>query len=178
MNAQLKKPRIKAEAAQYDVPQSVQEVNNSIVEIGQRQRDRDRIESDMNAALAATRKEFEDQARPHAERIKDLAQGVQTYCEAHRDELTKGGKTKTAKLASGEVSWRMRPPSVMVRGMAAVVEALKKLKLSRYIRTKEELDKEAVLADPDGVEAIKGITVSQREDFVIKPFSTDLEEVR
>lgn len=178
MNAQLKKPRIKTEAAPYDVPQTASEVNDAIVEIGQRQRDRDRIEADMNAALAATRKQYEDQARPHAERIKDLAAGVQTYCEAHRDELTKGGKTKTAKLASGEVSWRTRPPSVVVRGMAAVVDALKKLRLSRYIRTKEELDKEAVLADPEGVEAIKGITISQKEDFVIKPFSTELEEIR
>lgn len=177
MNAKPKVARIKAEAADC-VPQTLPEVNDAIVEIGQRQRDRDRIESDMNAALAATRKEFEDQAAPHASRIKELASGVQTYCEAHRDELTAGGKTKTAKLASGEVSWRMRPPSVAVRGMAAVIEALKKLKLSRFVRTKEELDKDAVLKDPDAVSAIKGISVTQREDFVIKPFSTDLEEVR
>lgn len=178
MNAKPQATRIKVAAADYAVPQSTQEANDAIVEIGQRQRDRDRIEADMNAALAATRKQYEDQARPHAERIKDLAAGVQTYCEAHRDELTKGGKTKTAKLASGEVSWRMRPPSVVVRGMAAVVDALKKLKLARFIRTKEELDKEAVLADPDAVTAVKGISITQREDFVIKPFSTELEEVR
>lgn len=177
MNAKPKVARIKAEAVDA-VPQTLPEVNTAIVEIGQRQRDRDRIESDMNAALAATRKEYEDQALPHAERIKELANGVQTYCEAHRAELTNDGKTKTAKLASGEVSWRMRPPSVAVRGMAAVIEALKKLKLARFIRTKEELDKDAVLKDPDAVNAIKGISVTQREDFVIKPFSTDLEEVR
>lgn len=178
MNAKPQATRIKAAAADYAVPQSTQEVNDAIVEIGQRQRDRDRIEADMNADLAATRKKYEDQARPHADRIKDLAAGVQTYCEAHRDELTRGGKTKTAKLASGEVSWRMRPPSVAVRGMAAVVDALKKLKLARFVRTKEELDKEAVLADPDAVTAVKGISITQREDFVIKPFSTELEEVR
>lgn len=178
MNAKPQATRIKAAAADYAVPQSTQEVNDAIVEIGQRQRDRDRIEADMNAELAAVRKSYEDQAHPHAERIKDLASGVQTYCEAHRDELTKGGKTKTAKLASGEVSWRMRPPSVAVRGMAAVVDALKKLKLTRFIRTKEELDKEAVLADPSAVDAIKGISIQQKEDFVIKPFSTELEEVR
>lgn len=178
MSAQPKATRIKAAAADYDVPQSVAEVNEAIVEIGQRQRDRDRIEADMNADLAAIRKRYEDKARPHAERIKDLAGGVQTYCEAHRDELTRGGKTKTAKLASGEVSWRMRPPSVAVRGMASVVDALKKLKLDRFLRVKTEVDKEAILADPDAVDAIKGISISQREDFVIKPFSTELEEVR
>jgi phage host-nuclease inhibitor protein Gam len=103
---------------------------------------------------------------------------VHVWAEANRDALTSNGKTKTVKLAAGEISWRMRPPSVAVRGMAAVIEALKKLKLSRFIRTKEELDKEAVLADPDAVNAIKGISITQREDFVIKPDATELEEVQ
>lgn len=178
MSAKAATSRIKTPAVAFDVPQSQQEANDAIVEIGVRQRDRDRIETAMNSDLAAVRKKYEDQAHPHAERIKELLSGVQTYCEAHRDELTKGGKTKTAKLAAGEVSWRMRPPSVVVRGMAAVVDALKRLNLSRFIRTKEELDKEAVLADPDGVSAIKGISIAQHEDFIVKPFSTDLEEVR
>lgn len=170
--------RLKVQAADYDVPQTQQEVNDAIVEIGTRQRERDRIQTAMNAALAVTREKYETQAAPHGERIKALLSGVQTYCEAHRDELTKGGKTKTAKLAAGEVSWRMRPPSVVVRGMVAVVDALKRLDLGRFIRTKEELDKEAVLADPEGVSAIKGISIAQHEDFVVKPFNTDLEEVR
>ena len=48
-------------------------------------------------------------------RIETLQAGIQTYCEAHRDELTSGGKTKTANLVTGEVSWRQRPPSVSIR---------------------------------------------------------------
>lgn len=176
MNAKPK-TRIKAEAASF-VPQSLEDVNAAIAEIGQRQRDRKRIETEMQADLAATRATYEAEAAPHADKIKELSQGVQTYCEAHRGELTREGKTKTAKLAAGEVSWRTRPPSVAIRGMAAVVDALKKLKLTQFLRVKEEVDKDAVLKDPAVVDHVKGIAISQKEDFVIKPFATEIEEVR
>lgn len=170
--------RIKTEAVQHDVPQTLPEVNDAIAAIGQAQRERTRIEAEMNDNLASVRAEYEAIAKPHADRIAELTQGVQFWCESHRDNLTKGGKTKTAKLAAGEVSWRMRPPSVTVRGKEAVIAALKALKLSRFLRIKEDIDKDAMLADPDAVSQVKGVSISQREDFVIKPFLTELEEVR
>ena len=38
------------------------------------------------------------------------------------------------------------------------------------------MDKEAILAEPDAVEHIKGITVSQKEEFVIVPFEAELQQ--
>jgi phage host-nuclease inhibitor protein Gam len=170
--------RIKTEAADHAVPQSAGELNEAIAEIGRCQRERQRIETQMNEALAFWRGKYEEKAKPHADRIAELTRGVAMYCEAHRDVLTNGGKTKTARLASGEVSWRMRPPSVAVRGAEAVINALKKAGLDRFLRVKIEVDKEAVLADPAAVAKVRGLSISQREDFVIKPDSTELEEVR
>jgi phage host-nuclease inhibitor protein Gam len=57
------------------------------------------------------------------------------------------------------------------------MEALRKAGLERFIRTKEDLNKEAMLADPEAVASIPGISVSQREEFVIVPIETALEEV-
>ena len=102
--------RLKVEAADA-VPQSLEDVNAAIAEIGHCQRTRDVIQAAMNEDLAKRRSTFETEAKPYADRIAELTRGVATYCEAHRDELTKGGKTKTARLATGEVSWRMRPIS-------------------------------------------------------------------
>ena len=170
--------RIKLEAVDHDVPQSPEELNNAIYEIGVLQRKREIISTRMNDELASVRASFEAMAKPHADRIADLTRGVATYCEAHRDVLTNGGKTKTARLAAGEVSWRMRPPSVVVRGMEAVVDWLRRQGLTRFLRVKTELDKEAILAEPDAVVGIKGLSISQKEDFVIKPDSTELEEIR
>ena len=47
------------------------------------------------------------------DRIGMLQAGVQTWCEANREQIC--GKGKTANLITGEVSWRQRPPSVRVR---------------------------------------------------------------
>ncbi len=175
-----KKPnhRLKVEALDHFVAQSREDVNHAIAEIGRLQRERDRIQAEMNDNLATIRAEYEAQAKPHADRISDLTHGVHTWCEAHRAELTREGKTKTCRFASGEVSWRTRPPSVVVRGADAVIKALKALGLTRFLRVKEELDKEAILAEPSAVEAVRGISISQKEDFVVKPDSTDLEEVQ
>lgn len=171
------KTRIKAAAVQHPVPQTRDAVIEAIALVGGHQRERDRIQASMNDELAAVRERWEAQAKPHADAISALTKGVQLYCEAHRDELTKQGKTKTHTFASGEVKWRMRPPSVVVRGGDAVLDLLKSLKLSRFIRTKEEVNKDAILADPAAVDGVKGISIRQAEDFVVQPWDTELEEV-
>ena len=174
-----KKTRLKAEAVAVTFSNPF-EVNAAIERIGHAQRERDLIETAMNAELAEIRARYEDQAAPHAEVIKVLRHAVQVYCEGNRADLTRGGK-KTYAFAAGEVSWRTRPPKVTVRGEGIVIATLKKLGLGRWIRTKEELDKNAILADPEAaalVEGVAGLSISQGEDFVIKPFETKIEEVQ
>ena len=96
---------------------------------------------------------------------------MQGFCEANRSELTNGGKVKTANLITGEVQWRQRPPSVSVRGAESVIETLVRLGLNVFVRTKEEINKEAILNEPDAVKGVAGITVvTGVEDFVITPF--------
>ncbi len=169
--------RVKQDAAAFRVPQHRDEVIEAIAEIGRRQRERTRIETAMNDDLAKVREAWERQAAPHLERIKELSRGVQLWCEVHRDALTQGGKVKFARLASGEIKWRLTPPKVVIRALDAVVEALKQAHLDRLIRIKEEPNKEAILNEPEAVEGIKGITITQKEDFVIVPFETELEEI-
>lgn len=173
----MKKARIKTEAAAVTF-RNREEVDAAIAEIGHAQRERVRIEAAMNDELAAVKARYEAEAAPHAAVIATFSEGVRIWCEAHRDELTRDGRIKTHKFAAGEVSWRMRPPRVLVRAEGIVLEALKRLGLLRFIRTKEEIDREAILREPHAVAGIKGLTVSQGEDFVIKPFETQIEEVR
>ncbi len=172
----MSKPhRIRSTAAEF-VPANRAEADEAIRTIGEYQRRREALQTAMNERLAALKAESECEAAPLSAAIKTLSQGVQTWAEANRAELLKGGG-KTVKLGKGEIPWRMRPPSVVVRGAAAVIEALTRLGLQRFLRVKTEVDKERILADPDAVRDVKGITVSQGEDFVIVPFATSLEEV-
>jgi len=111
---------------------------------------------------------------PKKTRLKTPTQGLHTWAEANRESLTQGGKSKTASLPSGELAWRMRPPSVRVTGADAVIEALRKFGLSRFIRTKDEVNKEAILNEPQAVEHVPGISISQGEDFIVTPFEVEL----
>lgn len=131
----------------------------------------------MNDDLARVRQAWESQAAPHAERIRELTTGVHLWCEANRTRLTQDGKVKYARLASGEIKWRMTPPKVVIRAVDNVLEYLAQNGLERFIRLKAEPNKEAILTEPEAVLHIKGITVSQKEEFIILPFETELEEV-
>lgn len=173
-----KRTRLKSEAAQHPVPQSMTEANDFIHRIGAAQRERDRIQTEMNERLADIKAEYEAKAQPFKAEIEERTKGVLTFCEANRDELTRSGKVKFHRFPAGEVNWRRRPPKVSVRGLAVVVERLKALKLTRFLRVKEEINKEAMLAEPDVAGAIDGVKIgSEGEDFVIVPFETELEEV-
>lgn len=172
-----KKP-IKAPAAMCRVPQDRQEAVNMIAGIGAAQRERELLKMEMDAQIVALREKYEAAMAPALEKIKALSKGVHVWAEAHRDELTQGGKTKTANLMTGEVRWRTTPPSVKAVRVKEAIEELKARHLAaRFIRTKEEINKEAILADPAAVDGMKWLSISQSEDFVIVPFETDLEEV-
>ena len=173
-----KKTRLKSTAAAYPVPQSMTEANGFINAIGIAQRERDRIQGEMNDRLAEIKAEFEDKAAPFKAEIEDFTKGVLTFCEARRDELTRGGKVKFHRFPAGEVNWRKRPAKVRITGVDAVIERLKALKLGRFIRVKEEANKDAMLAEPEAAGSVEGIKIgSEGEDFVITPFETELEEV-
>ena len=64
-----------------------------------------------------------------------------------------------------------RPPSIAIRGVESVLDALRSLGLHRFIRTKEEVNKDAMLNEPDIAATVAGVSVRKgAEDFVIKPF--------
>lgn len=151
------------------------DVAYSIRVIGEGLRTLDSLEAAMNDQLAAVKQHFEEKAGPIRDGVRRHADGIRVYCETNRTALTKDGRTKTVRFETGTVAWRMTPPRVVIRQAKKVLEALKAAKLKRFIRTKEEIDKEAILRDREAVADIKGISIGQREELVIKPFGADLE---
>lgn len=165
--------RLKAKAQAY-VPQTQDDTAADIRRIGDLERQKLRATTEMNDAIAQITQNYQPRLDAITEQIKTLQDGVQSYCEAHRDELTNGGKVKTASLITGEVSWRQRPPSVRVRGNDAVVELLERLGYEEFIRKNKEVNKDAILNDPDKARGVAGITiVTGVEDFLIKPFEQE-----
>lgn len=172
-----KKNRIKQVAVTISVPQNREQAAAAIARIGVLSRDLARIQANMNDELATVKARFETMADPLRAETDGLSQGVQTWAEANRDALTQHGKVKTAALTTGEILWRTRPPSVRITGADAVLDALRRLGLGRFIREKEEVNKEAILNEPEAVSHVPGVAISRGEDFVISPFESELAEV-
>lgn len=68
--------RIRQRAVEFGVPQSREQVVSAIAEIGRRERERTRIETEMNEEMAAIKERYEEMARPHIEAVKALTAGV------------------------------------------------------------------------------------------------------
>lgn len=182
--------RLKTKATAY-VSQSRDDVARDIRAIGDLQRDMAREAATMNDAIAAITATHQPIIDAIKAKIEVLQQGVHGWCEAHRDDLTDGGKSKTVNFITGSVNWRNDPPSVTVRNADTVLDMLTTLGLGTYIRVKKEVNKEAILADraaADGKESperdaaakrlklLAGLTVTLKsgvEQFVITPLEVE-----
>lgn len=171
--------RTKTRAANLPVPQSLTQAQQSVTRIGQLQRDLTRMETAMNDVIATAKGKYEEKAAPLKQDLADMTEGLRVWADAHRDELTDGGKVKTADLGTGKIVWRLRPPSVRApnaaEALAALIDWLRARKLTRFIRVKEELDREAMLREPAAVTGAPGVRIaSAGEEFVVEPFQAEL----
>lgn len=155
--------------------QSRDDVEVAIKQIGDLQRQLEQTAINQNNELAAITEKYAPILTALKEQLEPLQTAVQAWCESRRDELTQNGKTKTGSFNTGEVQWRQRPPSVAIRGADSVIEALKTHGLIRFIRTKEEINKEAMLNEPELAATIAGVNIKTGvEDFVITPFEQEV----
>lgn len=169
------KRRIKSAAAAY-VAQSKNEVISLIKQLGDKQRELVKAEAEMNNQIAAITYRYSPVAEKMKDEIKEMQACIQAWCNAHREELTDSNKVKTVNLTTGEVQWRSRPPSIRISKVAAVISYLKRTGLQRFIRNKEEINKDALLAEPDIVKSIPGVNILRgAEDFVITPFEQEIK---
>ena len=167
--------RVKSEVLEITL-QTQDEVAIAIKQIGDLEREQVRLSTLQADEKAAVDEKYTEKLTALKEQVKPLQKAVQAFCESRRLELTNGGKQKTAYFTTGEVQWRAHPPAGLATGIDRMWESLRNLGLFRFIRTKEELNKEAMLAEPEVARSISGVTIREGvEEFVIKPND---EEVR
>ena len=167
--------KLKAKAQTYACS-SREQAQKDISMIGMLQREHGRISGELNDRISALTEAEAPRLKELQDRIGMLQAGVQTWCEANREQIC--GKGKTANLITGEVNWRQRPPSVRIAGEESVIDLLKRMALGRFVRAKEAVNKEAILLEPEAVAGVPGIKIiTGVEDFVITPFEVETEGV-
>lgn len=169
--------KAKTRAANLPVPQSREEAAKYVHDIGAAQRRIARIEADMNDAIASAKKQAEYLAAPLRDQVETLTNGLRIWADANRDALTDSNKRKYADLGTGKVEWRLSPPKVTIRGLEQVIERIKALKLAdKFLRVKEEINKEAMLADPEAATGIVGVSIGTAgESFSVEPFEAEVQ---
>lgn len=164
----MAKLKRKAEASR--APRDLAEAETFLARLGEIERDRALAQAALDETVAKAQEGAGIKLAPLNAEADELTRGLQLWAEANRAKLTNEGRTKTVRLASGEIAWRTRPPSVRLSKVEMVIEAIKRLGKVQFLRTKEEVNKEAMLAEPDVARTIAGVTIaSEGEDFVVTP---------
>lgn len=167
--------KLKRAAEAVRAPRDRAEAEEMLAQLGAVQRDLALAEAALAETVAGAKAAAEAAARPLQAQQEALLRGLQLWAEANRHALTEGGRTKTVKLATGEIAWRARPPKVVLRDLTAVQEALVSLGLQRFLRTKVEVNKEAMLAEPAVARQVPGVSIgSEGEEFVAAPVAAAL----
>jgi phage host-nuclease inhibitor protein Gam len=171
----MSRTRTKSLGSNLPVPQSKDEAQETIRIIGDLSRSLARLETEMNDEIALIKLDYEQRADPCREAIHAKREGLKIWADANRTMLTMGDKTKTVDLGTGKISWRLRPPSVRLTKVEEIIARIKTLGLQRFIRTKEEVDKEAMLREPQLARTLSGVSIgTEGEDFIVEPYEMEL----
>ena len=157
-----------------NVPQNNGDASRFLAEIGAAQNEISAIQDKLNEEVTELIRKAEEKAAAPAARIKERLDGLYVFAEGKRAEITAGGG-KTMSVATGSFGWRLTPPKVTIRNEESVLRTLKARGLENLIRVRESVDKEAIHRDPEGVKGIRGITITQTEEFFARPITLSFD---
>lgn len=169
-----KKPKmIKRKAV--SVPGNLSEAENFVRTIRGLEQQIEAIETKSNAEIAKLetrifeiKEKAQEEAKLLEKEVDQLAEGVYIFAEGNRPGLTDQFTKKTVELATGDkIRWYLTPPAVRVEDEEEAKKEIKRKGFDDFIRIKEEIDKEAILADPEKVKKLKFISITQDEIFAI-----------
>lgn len=122
----------------------------------------------LEAKINELKKAAKDEARPYEKEVDELARGVHIFAEGYRADLTDQGARKTVELTPSEkIRWYFTPPAVEVDEEEEALKELESWGLSEFIRVKKEINREAILREPEKIENLKHLSVGQEEIFAI-----------
>ncbi len=150
------------------VPQNRSEAAAAIAKVGTLQAEIDKIEAEIEAEVLAIKAARASRIEAIRKDRNSIVTGLCAFASANREKLLSESGGKTIGFATGSLAWRYSPPAVAVADDDQMIAYLKKIGQAKYIRTKEELDRESLLRDREKI-SIRGVGFSQREDFIVKP---------
>lgn len=111
--------------------------------------------------------------------LQAACDALRAWAESHPEEFPQG--RKSLELLSGTLGFRTGTPKLTLLSRAftwdKVMELLRGKGWSGWIRVKQELDKEAIIAQRDEMDLrAVGLKVTQDESFYVEPKLTDADQ--
>lgn len=144
--------------------------------------ERDGLMAQMDSELTSIRSRYEPDITAWGQEIDRAMTVARTWAESHPEEF---GARKSIDMVHGVVGFRTGTPKLkLCSGWTwnRVLEFLVINRLTDFIRSKQEVDKELILANRDCLkeETLRkiGVKVAQEETFYVEPKREDASMVR
>lgn len=165
-----------------------EDLPTALGKLGDLQRERESIVSDYDSRISKLQAELAEQTEKLDKEIKKISQSIKFFMDANKSAYISEDK-KTLKLETGDISYRKGKQSVKTRsseklindilgknGLLKAKETFVKKASSVFLRTKLELDKDAILNNPTVAVNVTGVELEDGvERFYLKPYSTSTE---
>jgi phage host-nuclease inhibitor protein Gam len=162
------------------VIKSRDELESVVGEICQRTIKRDELKAQMDGYLKEVRERYETQFAYIDNRLEELTALARQWAEANPETFR---PAKSLVLTHGLIGWRTGMPRL--KTMAGwnwdMVKEYCRVSLPQYVRLKEEVNREQILADRELLGKTMsqlGVKVVQDETFFVEPTRTPATEQR
>jgi phage host-nuclease inhibitor protein Gam len=154
---------------------SLNEVTKAMIAISsiQRRKEEYRIKKQKQIDEITSRVAVSDEEAD--KEITVIFESIFRFAQENKIALTNHNRIRTVKLLTGKFGWRESPSSIHITNKKTVMESIQKLGLKNFIRYEPEIDKEAMLKEPDVAKTINGVSIKKPEMFFIKPTSINEE---
>lgn len=154
---------------------SFDECDGTILRIADCEQELAKAEAEMNEKIQIVRDEFEKKTNVTRAMKEGLSSELERFCVTNKDAFE---KSRSKNFIHGTVGFRSTPPKTAPLNRKykweTILELIKRFPwASKFIRTKEDVDKEAILAsyaskevDDQKLAAI-GLKIDQQEKFFI-----------
>lgn len=154
---------------------SYDDVNNALLEIGKAESVVAKKEAEMNGKIQKIKEQYDTDTEEQRNKIDEYKKRVESFCNANKGDFT---KQRSNPLPHGVIGFRNNPPKVVQLSkkwtVKSSLEFLKKLFNGKYVRTKDEMNKDQILGDyaagivDDSKLAAAGIRIDNDETFFIE----------
>lgn len=151
---------------------SYEEADKKLMELSKYESFIAKKEADMNSKIQAVKEKFEAETADSRAQKQLIESDIQAFCTINKADFL---KQRAKKLLHGVIGFRTNPPKVIQLNkkfsVKTSLELLRKIFEDKYVRQKEEVNKDAILTDyssgalSDDKLAGVGLRVDQDETF-------------